>query len=154
MSASAGLDMDASLGFDKNASPTIVLVPGAFHLQVSMDILKSQLTALGCNVQTMGLSTVNNPNLTIKDDVDALEELLLHPLIEQQNKDIVLYLHSYAGFPGSTAIAGYSKAERLAGGKLGGILGLIYQSAFIPKPGDTLLKMIGGIHAPWQSPNV
>ena len=154
MNASPVLSIDGPLGFDMNASPTIVLVPGAFHLQASMDVLKSQLTALGCNVQTIGLPTVNNPKLTIKDDVNALEGQLLHPLIEQQGKDIVLYLHSYAGFPGSTAIAGYSKAERLAGGKLGGILGLIYQSAFIPKPGDTLFKMIGSNFAPWQSPNV
>ncbi|CAF9938584.1 MAG: hypothetical protein HETSPECPRED_001123 [Heterodermia speciosa] len=89
----------------------------------------------------------------LTDDVDALEGALLYPLIEQQGRDIVLYLHSYAGFPGSVAIAGYSKAERLAAGKPGGILGLIYQSAFISNPGDTLLQMIGGNYAPWQNPN-
>ena len=137
-----------------NVSSTIVLIPGAFHLQACMDDLKSQLIEAGCDVQSLGLPTVNNPKLTIKDDVEAIEGVLLHPLIEQQGKDIVLYLHSYAGFPGSAAIAGYSKTERLAEGKPGGILGLIYQSAFIPKPGDTLLQMVGGSHAPWQSPNV
>ena len=137
-----------------NASPTIVLIPGAFHLQASMDDLKSQLIEADCNAQSLGLPTVDKPKFTIKDDVEAIEGVLLYPLIEQQGKDIVLYLHSYAGFPGSAAIAGYSKAERLAEGKPGGILGLIYQSAFIPKPGDTLLQMIGGSHAPWQSPNV
>ena len=119
-----------------------------------MEVLKTQLINLGCNVVSGQLRTVNNPGVVIKDDVNYLEEELLHPLIEQQGKDIVLYLHSYAGFPGSTAIAGYSKDERLAAGKPGGILGLIYQSAFIPKPGDTLLQMIGGNYAPWQSPNV
>ena len=119
-----------------------------------MDVLKTQLTEAGCNVQSLGLPTVNNLKLTVKDDVNAIKRMLLHPLIEQQGKDIVLYFHSYAGFPGSTAIAGYTKAERLAEGKRGGILGLIYQSAFIPKPGDTLLQMIGGSYAPWQSISV
>ncbi|KAL8754212.1 MAG: hypothetical protein Q9199_004500 [Rusavskia elegans] len=89
----------------------------------------------------------------VQDDVAALAGEVLHPLIEKQGKDVVLYLHSYAGFPGSAAIKGLSKTERLAAGKRGGILGLVYQSAFIPKPGDTLLQMIGGTYAPWQDPN-
>lgn len=118
-----------------------------------MDHLSFQLKEAGYTPQTVELVTVNQPRLTIQDDVLALEEVL-HSLIEKQSNDIALYLHSYAGFPGSVAIKGLSKTERLAAGKRGGILGLIYQSAFIPKPGDTLLKMIGGSHAPWQSPNV
>lgn len=65
----------------------------------------------------------------------------------------MLYLHSYAGFPGSTAIAGVSKVERRAAGLQGGIIGLIFQSAFVPKVGNTLLKMIGGNYAPWQAPD-
>lgn len=92
--------------------------------------------------------------LKVQDDVTALAAEVFFPLIEKHGKDVVLYLHSYAGFPGSAAIEGLSKAERLAAGKRGGILGLIYQSAFIPTPGDTLLQMIGGTYAPWQDPNV
>ena len=82
-----------------------------------------------------------------------LAEGILRPLIEQ-GKDVVLYLHSYAGFPGSSAIAGFSKAERSAAGLQGGIIGLIFQSAFVPKVGDTLLQMIGGNYGPWQDPHV
>lgn len=137
-----------------DASPKFVLVPGAFHLQSAMDILESQLTEAGYTTHSFGLPTVDNAKLTITDDAIALEGEVLHPLIEQQGKDVVLYLHSYAGFPGSAAIKDYSKAERLAAGKQGGIIGLIYQSAFIPLPGDSLLKMLGGKHAPWQKPDV
>ncbi|KAL8872929.1 MAG: hypothetical protein Q9174_001532 [Haloplaca sp. 1 TL-2023] len=136
-----------------NSLPTIVLVSGAFHLESSMDFLSTQLRKAGYNTRTFGLVTVNHPKLTIQDDAIALTREVLSPLIEKQKQDIVLYLHSYAGFPGSAAIEGLSKAERLATGKEGGILGLIYQSAFIPNPGDTLLKMIGGNYAPWQDPN-
>lgn len=137
-----------------NASPTFVLVPGAFHLRSAMDILALQLKNKGYNSQSFGLPTVNHPKFTVTNDAVNLEVEVLYPLIEQQGKDVVLYLHSYAGFPGSAAIKGYSKAERLATGKRGGIIGLIYQSAFIPLPGDTLLKMIGGQYAPWQNPDV
>lgn len=132
---------------------TVVLVPGAFHVDSAMDILGAQLQQKGYNTRTWGLKTVNKPNVSVGDDSVLLAEGILEPLM-QQGKDVVLYLHSYAGFPGSAAIAGFSKAERKAKGLEGGIIGLIFQSAFVPKVGDTLLQMIGGHYAPWQHPDV
>ncbi|KAL8938658.1 MAG: hypothetical protein Q9216_003778 [Gyalolechia sp. 2 TL-2023] len=117
-----------------------------------MDDLRTQLEEAGYTAHIQGLVTVNQPKNSIQNDVVAIEEVL-RLLVEKQGRDVVLYLHSYAGFPGSVAIKGLSRTERLATGKRGGILGLIYQSAFIPKQGDTLLKMIGGSYAPWQDPN-
>ncbi|KAI4195231.1 MAG: hypothetical protein LQ350_007312 [Teloschistes chrysophthalmus] len=137
-----------------NTLPTIVLVPGAFHVRTAMDLLSEQLREIGFSTQSFGLLTTAHPQLTIKDDAAALTTEGLLPLIEKQDRDVVLYLHSYAGFPGSTAIKGLSKTERLAAGKRGGIIGLIYQAAFIPKPGDTLLQLIGGQYAPWQAPDI
>ena len=142
------------LNMSSSASPTIVLVPGAFHVDSSMDLLGAQMAQAGYNTRTMGLITVNHPKVNVQADAVELLITILSPLIEQQGKDVVLYLHSYAGFPGSTVIKGLSKQERLAAGKQGGILGLIYQSAFIPKEGNTLLQMIGGSYAPWQDANV
>ena len=133
---------------------TIVLVPGAFHVDSAMDILGAQLQTKGYNTRTWGLKTVNVPNVSVEEDAELLVEGILSPLIDEQGKDVVLYLHSYAGFPGSSAIAGFSKAERSAKGLQGGIIGLIFQSAFVPKVGDTLLQMIGGSYAPWQDPDV
>ena len=135
------------------SNTAILLVPGAFHIESTMDLLGGQLQQAGYDTRAMGLVTVNNAHLTIKDDVAALQVKLLD-LIEQQGKDILLYLHSYAGMPGSTAIEGFSKAERAAKGQKGGIIGLIYQSAFTPQKGNTLVEMIGGSYAPWQDPNV
>ena len=136
------------------STATIVLVPGAFHIDSSMDLLGAQLQRAGYNTHSASLVTVNGPSKNISDDIDYLQTQVLEPLIGQQGRDIVLYLHSYAGFPGSVAIEGYSKTARLANGTAGGILGLIYQSAFIPKQGDSLLQMIGGNYAPWQQLNV
>lgn len=98
--------------------------------------------------------TVDQPTLSIGDDVAALTTEVLLPLIEEQRKDVLLYLHSYAGFPGSAAIKGLSKAEPLGTGKNGGVIGLIYQSAFVPQEGQTLLDMIGGSYASWHKPDV
>ena len=132
---------------------TVVLVPGAFHVDSAMDILGAQLQQKGYNTRIWGLKTVNKPNVSVEKDSTLLAEGILVPLVEQ-GKDIVLYLHSYAGFPGSAAIAGLSKAERSAKGLQGGVIGLIFQSAFVPKNGNTLLQMIGGNYAPWQDPDV
>lgn len=136
------------------SNPTIVLITGAFHVDSAMDLLGAQLEQAGFNTRSKGLITVNRPGLTVKDDTLALSAELLNPLIVQEGKDIVLYLHSYAGFPGSAAIAGLSKQERSAKGQKGGVIGLIYQSAFCPVPGKTLIDMIGGNYAPWQVPDV
>ena len=137
-----------------SSTATIVLVPGAFHVDSTMDLLGAQLQQAGYDVFSASLVTVNGPNKDIADDVSYLQREVLDPLIKQQGRDVVLYLHSYAGFPGSTAIDGYSKAARLNNGSAGGLLGLIYQSAFIPQQNSTLKQMIGGVYAPWQQLNV
>ena len=136
------------------ASLTIVLVPGAFHVDSSFNLLGAQLQQKGYNTRIWGLITVNKPHISIDEDAKALANGMLRPLIEEQGKNIVLYLHSYAGFPGSAAIAGLSKAERAAKGLQGGIIGLIYQSAFIPHLGNTLYQMIGSNYTHWQAPDV
>ncbi|KAL8936961.1 MAG: hypothetical protein Q9211_003933 [Gyalolechia sp. 1 TL-2023] len=131
-------------------TPTIVLVTGAFHLKSGMDLLSAQLEQSGYKTRTWGLVSVNRPDLSVRDDIAALTNDLLRPLIVDEHRDIILYLHSYSGIPGSAAIATLSKSERSAKGQEGGILGLVYQSGFVPTEGDTLLGMIGGKHAPWQ----
>ena len=133
---------------------TIVLVPGAFHVASSIDLLSLRLQETGYDTCTWGLTTINNPAASVTDDVFHLAQDVLKPLIEVEGKDVVLYLHSYAGFPGSAAIAGFAKAERVAVGQKGGIVSLIYQAAFVPKEGTSLNGMIGGDYPPWQDPDV
>ncbi len=119
-----------------------------------MNLLSQHLQQAGYLTCIKGRATVNQPTLSIQDDVTALQNEVLFPLIHEQGKDVILYLQSYAGFPGSAAIKELSKAERLDAGKQGGIVGLIYQSAFVPQEGQTLYGMIGGCPAPWQKPGV
>ncbi|KAI4287132.1 MAG: hypothetical protein L6R35_003609 [Caloplaca aegaea] len=133
----------------KDQAPTIALVPGAYHVASSLDPLTAQLEQSGWKTRTMALPSVNRPDLSLRDDILALTNCLLRPLIVEEGADVVLYMHSYAGFVASAAIAGLSKSERSAKGQEGGIIGLIYQSAFIPTEGDTVNEMIGGQPAPW-----
>lgn len=135
-------------------APRIVLVTGAYHVASSLDLLTAQLEQSGWKTNRSALATVNRPDLSAPDDIALLTNCLLRPLIVEEGADIVLYVHSYAGFPASAAIAGLSKSERSAKAQKGGIIGLIYQSAFIPTEGDTVLEMIGGQPASWQDVHV
>ena len=135
-------------------APTIVLISGAFHVDSVMHILSGELQRRGYNTRTQDLISVNNRTVSVDRDTQALRENILIPLVIEQRKDIVVFCHSYAGFPSSGAIGGLSKAERLSKGLPGGIIGLIYLTAFIPPAGKTLLQMIGGDFAPWQEVNV
>lgn len=134
--------------------PIIVLVSGAFHLGSSMKLLSAELERMGWESRTMGLVTVNRADLTVKDDIATLNNEVLDPLIVKEGRDIILCLHSYAGFVASAAIAGMSKSERSATGRQGGIVGLIYMCAFCPTEGDTILGMVGGNPPPWMEVDV
>ncbi|KAL9036130.1 MAG: hypothetical protein Q9180_004477 [Flavoplaca navasiana] len=100
------------------------------------------LKELATAQQHSDFATVNQPKLEVQDGVTALASQILHRHVEEQGKDLVLYLHSYTGFSRSTPIKGLSKTERLAAGKRGGILGLI--NLLLSLSRQTLLQMIGG----------
>ena len=134
------------------SKPVFVLVPGAFHLEGCLDPLAKHINEAGYKTKTTTLKSVGNADKTLTDDIAHLRDDVLLPLVESE--DVVLVIHSYAGFPGSAAIKGLGKKDRQAKGLKGGILGVIYMCAFIPKEGDHLKGMIGGQWAPWQVPDV
>lgn len=131
-------------------APVFVVTPGAWHPAHTADLLVNQLKAAGYEAQAAGLKTVGS-ELPQSADVDYLRNEVYLPLIDS-GKDVVAVLHSYGGFPGSSAIQGLGKKDRQ--GKPGGILGIIYISAFIPQPGVSLLACLGGKWADWHEVNV
>jgi pimeloyl-ACP methyl ester carboxylesterase len=60
--------------------------------------------------------------------------------------DIVIILHSYGGIPGTQAVAGLSKTSRLAEGKKGGVIALVYLCAFLLQKGESLVSFEGGLN--------
>lgn len=73
-----------------SSRPTIVLVPGAYHLPFTMDLLSHHLQQAGHPTRIKGQVTVNQPTLSIQDDVTALQNEILFPLIHEQGNDVVL----------------------------------------------------------------
>ncbi|KAL8964171.1 MAG: hypothetical protein Q9183_004640 [Haloplaca sp. 2 TL-2023] len=65
-------------------------------------------------------------------------------------KDVILAVHSYGGLPGAVAAKGLSKEERMADGKEGGIVGLLFICALVARTGDSLLSILPGrVFDPW-----
>jgi len=133
------------------SKPTIVMFAGAFHQKEHLKLVLPIIEAKGYPIISQTLSTVNDSALTLTDDIAQMHGIFT-PLFAK-DKDVVLVIHSYAGMPGSAAIKGLSKAERASNGLLGGIIGVIYESAFIPAEGVSLVDIIGGF-ATWQNPDV
>lgn len=133
------------------AKPTIVLIPGGWHSPVHFDLLTAQLRQAGYDVTSLALPSVDPENAsvhTVVTDAAFIRRKLLLPLLEEQ-KDVLLVMHSYGGCPGSAAAKGLSRRERLAARQAGGIFGLAYISAFLANEGDSLFSSLGGKWDTW-----
>ncbi|KAL9070562.1 MAG: hypothetical protein Q9157_005766 [Trypethelium eluteriae] len=133
------------------SKPTFVVFPGSFHLDDCLQPMISELKAQGYEAKSATLSTTDSKDGTIEDDVNLMRSILM-PLIDQ-GREVVLVLHSYAGFPGSVAIRGLSKSEAQAKGSGGGLIGIVYMCAFIPHEGVSLLDALEGKWLEWLKPD-
>jgi hypothetical protein len=61
---------------------------------------------------------------------------MLLPILDYEEHDVILFMHSYSSVPGSAAAKGLSKLERTAQGKKTGVVGQIYLSSILAKGGD------------------
>ncbi|CAO1605810.1 MAG: hypothetical protein LQ349_006656 [Xanthoria aureola] len=138
-----------------NSKTTVVIVPGAWHPASLYDGFVSRLQESGYGAVVAAYPSVDSPNpktATCEQDAQAVRQQCLS-LIENESKDVLLVCHSYGGIPGGGAAAGLSKKERVQKGKQGGILGLVYMSAFVVPEGSSLLTFLGGKHAPYLVPD-
>jgi len=124
------------------AHPTIVIIPGAFHIPSHFSSLRAQLEKAGYATASIQLPSVDPSTPaaaavgTPSNDALFIREKLLLPLIEEEGKDVVLLMFSYGGFPGNGSAVGLSKKERERDEKKGGVVGLVLVSAFVAKEGQ------------------
>ncbi|KAL8787998.1 MAG: hypothetical protein Q9213_001890 [Squamulea squamosa] len=113
--------------------PHILLIPGFWEgTSVYNDVLSS-LRAHNASAQTIPLSSTghaspNNPSM--KDDVASIRSVIA-PLVEKDEAEVLLVLHSAGAFLGSMAIEGLSLKEREAIGKKGGVRKIVFLSGAI-----------------------
>lgn len=68
---------------------------------------------------------------------------MLLPLLDA-GKDLLLVMHSYGGLAGNCSAKGLSKKERSSAGHEGGVIGLVFITAFVAKEGSSLFVMSEG----------
>ena len=110
------------------ALPHILLIPGFWEGTSVFDVVITSLRAHGYNAQAIPLSSTghaspNNPSM--KDDVAEIRSVIA-PLVEREEKDVVLVLHSAGAFLGSMALEGLSAKERTEKGKKGGVKKIVF----------------------------
>lgn len=113
------------------SKPTIVLVPGAWHKPEIYSSVTSDLDAHDYPTVSLPLPSAGAmpPNMTFDEDVRAIRDVLT-TLVELDEKEVILVVHSYTGMPGAEAPKGLGKKERQEKGLNGGVIRLVFIMAF------------------------
>jgi pimeloyl-ACP methyl ester carboxylesterase len=133
--------------------PTVVFVPGAWHLSDGFDLCRSQLSTLG--YPTIGLdhpSIGDDRSKALAEDTANIRSALLGLL--EDDKEVVVICHSYGGVPTGNAVEKLGYPERKEKGERGGVVMVIYMAAFALPVGISLLDALGGSHSLWVKHDV
>lgn len=119
-----------------NNNVTILVVPGSFVTPPLYDGLIKTIRDQGYDAKAIELLSANDgtrlPAPTTADDAEHIRQDILSILDDPaEPKDVVLALHSYSGVPGSSAVKGLSKADRLSQGKKTSVISIAYMAAFL-----------------------
>ncbi|KAI1799977.1 alpha/beta-hydrolase [Daldinia bambusicola] len=126
--------------------PEIILVPGAFGTPACFDKLLPFLREAGFATHPGPYPSYNHANpaeATCVDDITHLRNNVILPLIEDQQKDVVIIAHSYGCVPSSAAAKDLGKQAREAQGKKGSVVGLILIAGIITLDGETAVEAMG-----------
>lgn len=130
--------------------PTFVFSLGAWVTPKVFDPLRARLAVLGFSSECLPHPSIGAepPSKTLADDVASLRDLLT--TLADKGKDVIVVAHSYGGVVASAAVEGLDKSTRGTADKLGGIVKIIYVSAFALDKGQSLLGILGGNFLPWM----
>ena len=134
------------------SKPTIVFFAGAFADPSCFDRITPIFRNAGYATVYAPVPSLNPSEaevVTCANDVKASRENILLPLIDGEEKDVVIFMHSYGGVVGGAAASGLSKTAREADNKNGGVVGLIYLVGNIVAKGETLKQAVGGAYPPF-----
>ncbi len=138
--------MDASEAH--HPRPTIVFVPGAFHIEAHFQPISSLLNRASFPTVTVSLPTTSQATAcSYRDDVYAIRSVL-ETLVEEEGKEVLLAVHSYGGVPGCQTVCGLERSKRKAEGKSGGIVHVLFITALLVEQGRRMAEALEGGKAP------
>jgi len=117
-------------------NPTFVLYPGAWHKPDIYSSVASILMGHGYPSVKPPLPSAGAmpPNMSFEEDVKGIRDTLVK-LVDTEEKEVILVVHSYTGMPGAEAPKGLGKKEREDKGLKGGVVRLIFIMAFAMSEG-------------------
>ncbi|GAA3055340.1 alpha/beta hydrolase [Pseudonocardia yunnanensis] len=108
--------------------PAFVLVPGAWHLPSTWDLLRGELDALDYASRAVKLPTTGpDPRGGLREDAEAIRAA-----IEAIGGPVVVVAHSYAGIPATEGAAGLPDVRRL-----------VYLAAYVPDVDESMYTLHG-----------
>ncbi|KAL2848696.1 alpha/beta-hydrolase [Aspergillus pseudodeflectus] len=126
--------------------PTLIFAPGAWYPATAFTPLTALLESDRYTCHTVAFPSIQQATTVTDLSADiAAVRALVELEVEKGNK-VVIVVHSWAGLPVNSALEGLAKG---AGGSGGGVVKLIFISAFIPELGQSLISAFGGEPAPW-----
>lgn len=133
-----------------SAQPVFVLAPGAWHTPDCYQIVQDKLHAQGWETRAVAYPSVGAepPTKGAFDDAAAVRAEV--QALADQGRQVILVGHSYGGLVICEASKGLGYKQRKAEGKEGGIVLLVFLSAFVVPKGLSLIKMLGGNPLPWM----
>jgi hypothetical protein len=136
--------------------PFFVIVPGGSQNPSHYGYLSHLLQLAGYPTFSALLPSVGGGNVTAEDDMNYIQNSMLIPVLDYEEHDVIMIMHSYSGVPGSAAAKGYSKDERTALGKKAGVIGQIFIASLLQKGGDgkDIVSTFGGNYPPHIRPDV
>jgi len=128
----------------------IVWVHGAWHGPECFKEVGDIIAKVGYGNKYLSLPSVgsNGPSRHADEDSEYVRENVLK-VLDEDEKDVVVVMHSYGGVPGSNAAYGLGKEQRKAEGKQTGIINLAYIASFVLPKDTSLLMGVGGTLPPW-----
>lgn len=123
--------------------PTVVFVPGGWHLPSHYKLMTDHIVAKGYKlvaIRTPGVRQTSPYPTDFTMDTGAVVSALLTELDE--GNEVFVVMHSYGGVPGSAAVQGLTKEDRQKEGLKGGVIGLVYLTSFALEEGFTNADLI------------
>ncbi|KAF1963781.1 alpha/beta-hydrolase [Byssothecium circinans] len=136
--------------------PFFVIPPGGSQNPTHYGYLAHLLQSAGYPTYSALLPSVGNSGkVTTQDDMAFIRDRMILPILELEERDVILVMHSYSGVPGSAAALGLGKRERIAQDNKAGVIGQIFYAAMLQKGGDgvDLFTAGGGSFPPFLRPD-
>lgn len=136
-----------------DSKPVIVIVPGSSLTPAHYGYLQHLFLQAGYGTLSALLpstGTLDGAEVTIEDDTQYVRNRMVLPILENEQRDVVVMGHSYGGLPGSAAVSGLDRVTREAAGKSTAVIGQIYIAAAILRGGDgnSVMPFFGGAIPP------